>query len=159
MTQNLYGTQNLYTPQRRPQLADLMHLCRVNYILLSAAQQCLRGDERLLKDEPMKDEPVKDGRGYTLQIDRGWHSCYTADVLLHYRFWRRRQGRKTVVPIVCFKVRLYLDTRHAAVIFSKSRIARVLPVLEPCLSFQSRWYYNSCLKIVLSRFLTVDFLQ
>jgi len=123
-------------------LGELMNLYKANYILLAAVQQCLSADELSLKNE----------HGYSLQIDKGRQSYYTADLVLRCSMQRRRQGREIIVPIVCFKVRLYLDTRQAAVLFTHRKIERVMPISQLSLSFQSKWYYNSCLKIILSRF-------
>jgi len=135
---------NIHTLDTRlkPDLVKLMDLYKANYILLKGVQECLGSDRVLLCNE----------HGYGIEIDKKYQTRYTDNLELHYSLRRQKAGREVVVALVCFKVRLYLDSRQAAVIFSRDELKQVFPVAIPLLSFRSKWYYNSCLKIILSRF-------
>ena len=128
--------------QSKPDFVGLMNLYDKNYRLLTTLLESTDDDR----------DAIRNRGGYTLKIARKHRSRYTQNLDLHYSFHTRRHGRKVVVAIASFKVRLYLDTQQAAVTFSEIQLKKPFPTYGLFLSYRAKWYYNHCLRAVLRSF-------
>ena len=137
-------TINARQTHRKPDFPGLMNLYENNYRLLITLLEYLDNDQNFIKDK----------KGYTLKIHRKHQTRYTQNIDLHYSFHTQRQGRKIVVAIASFKVRLYLDTRQAEVVYGEIQLKNFFSVRRLLLSLQTKWYYNQCLRAVLRSFFT-----
>ena len=128
--------------QSKPDFVGLMKLYGNNYRLLTALLECSDDTENLIRNRA----------GYTLRISKKYQSRYTQNLELHYSFHTQKRGRKIVIAIASFKVRLYLDTRQAAVTFGEIELKKPFPIYGLCLSLRAKWFYNCCLGAVLRSF-------
>ena len=137
-------TKAIYTEriQSKPDFAGLMNLYGRNYRLLTALLECLDDTESLIRNKD----------GYILRISEKHRSRYTRNLGLYYSFHTRKRGRKVVIAIADFKVRLYSDTYQAAVIFNEIEIKKPFSTHGFFLSLRAKWYYNHCLGAVLRSF-------
>jgi len=128
--------------QSNPSFAGLMALYERNYRLMTALIKCI--DDRC--------GVIQNKDGYTLKVVKKSCSSYTENLELYYSFHTQRRGRKIIIAIADFKVRVYLDTCQAAVSYSEIKLKKYLPTHGFLFLCQEKWYYNQCLAGVLRSF-------
>ena len=128
--------------QSKPNFTGLMELYGRNYRLLTALLECIDGGGGIIQNKA----------GYTFKVSQKHCSSYTQNLVLHYGLHVQRHGREVVIAIADFKVRLYLDTHQAAVIFSEIKLKQYLPRHGFFVLCRAKWYHNYSLGIILRNF-------
>ena len=140
----MIDTINVRHTHSKPDFSRLMNLYENNYRLLSTLLEYLDDNQNSIRNK----------NGYTLKIHKKHQTRYTQNIDLHYSFHTQRRGRKIIVAIASFKVRLYLDTRQVEVVYSEVQLKNSFSICRLFLSLQTKWYYNQCLRAVLRSFFT-----